>query len=379
MDKNTITISHLPSPTWVRLGVNGDEIDADIFKKAAAGKTNANVADRKIISQKQADELIYSHTGEIVREKYVAGKSPIYNEQYLATGLGKDFENAIGGACPDIELYTIENGKSHSSPIILTADITDDFTVYRQIIHAKKGVCATVILLSESPKTGKGAVETRVICEEGSSIRLIKIGLWGAETEIYDDNGAYLEKDSSFVFSQLLLGGGNVHTGQYADLRGDNSRFVIGSGYFISGESKTDINYIATHRGKNTHSKIYSGGALKDNAVKVFKGTIDFRDGSANSEGDEQEDVLLLSENVINKSVPVILSEEETVDGRHGATIGNLSEDILFYLASRGIDKTSAEMLFTRGKLMTITKSIPDKSIKEKISTYILEAFEANE
>ncbi len=53
---------------------------------------------------------------------------------------------------------------------------------------------------------------------------------------------------------------------------------------------------------------------------------------------------------MINKTIPIILCAEEDVEGSHGATIGELDEETLFYFESRGIDKETAEDIMTRGK-----------------------------
>lgn len=86
-----------------------------------------------------------------------------------------------------------------------------------------------------------------------------------------------------------------------------------------------------------------------DEAQKTLRFTIDFKNGSAGSVGDEQEDVLLLGEDVINRTMPIILCQEEDVDGRHGATIGQLGEDLLFYMQSRGIDEEEAKRIMIKG------------------------------
>ena len=124
---------------------------------------------------------------------------------------------------------------------------------------------------------------------------------------------------------------------------------------------------------------MYLNGALKDESQKVFRGTIDLRKGSKGSTGDEQEDVLLLDPKVVNKQVPVILTEEEDVNGRHGATIGNLADDMMFYLGTRGIGKYEAEMLMTRGRLMSIAQTIPDEETIGKIYFRIKGIFEKDE
>ena len=80
-------------------------------------------------------------------------------------------------------------------------------------------------------------------------------------------------------------------------------------------------------------------GVLRDSSQKTFRGTIDFKTGSSGAVGAETEDVLLLGETVVNKTVPLILCAEEDVKGSHGATIGQLDEEMLFYLGSRGISE----------------------------------------
>ena len=88
-----------------------------------------------------------------------------------------------------------------------------------------------------------------------------------------------------------------------------------------------------------------------DHSSKIFRGTIDFKNGSAGSVGTEQENVLLLGEEIVNQTIPLILCAEEDVQGNHGATIGELDEEILFYFASRGIEREQAEKLMSRAKL----------------------------
>ena len=108
-----------------------------------------------------------------------------------------------------------------------------------------------------------------------------------------------------------------------------------------------------------------------DTASKTFRGTIDFKNGSSGSVGDEQEDALLLSDNVINKTMPVILCQEEDVEGRHGATIGQLGEDLLFYMQTRGIDEEEAKRIMIKARLESVARLIPEPEIMQKTEYYI--------
>ena len=124
---------------------------------------------------------------------------------------------------------------------------------------------------------------------------------------------------------------------------------------------------VVNHFGEETKSRIKADGALKDKAKKVFRGTIDFKKGSVGAEGEETETVLMLGDDVQNQTIPVILCSEETVAGSHGATIGELDEDTLFYFESRGIGKKEAEDIMARAAIDRIGRLLSEEKAQEWI------------
>ena len=120
------------------------------------------------------------------------------------------------------------------------------------------------------------------------------------------------------------------------------------------------MNLAVNHWGQKTTCEINASGALKDDAQKIFRGTIDFKNGSAGSEGSEQETVLMLGDGVVNKTVPLILCAEENVVGNHGATIGELDENTLFYFESRGIPADVAENIMARAAIERLARTLGD-------------------
>jgi Fe-S cluster assembly protein SufD len=129
-------------------------------------------------------------------------------------------------------------------------------------------------------------------------------------------------------------------------------------------------------RGKKTDSRMNVHGVLADSAQKLLRATIDFRRGSAGSTGDEQEDTLLLSPAVVNRTIPLILCEEENVEGRHGATIGKPSEETLFYMLSRGIPRREAELMLLRARLQSVSRLVPDDGLRGEAEHMIREALQ---
>ena len=103
-----------------------------------------------------------------------------------------------------------------------------------------------------------------------------------------------------------------------------------------------------------------------DSAKKVFRGTIDFKTGSSDSKGSENETVIMLGDDVVNKTVPLILCSEENVEGSHGATIGELDDDTLFYFGSRGIGREEAERIMAYAALKRLIRLSDDKEFAEQ-------------
>ena len=75
----------------------------------------------------------------------------------------------------------------------------------------------------------------------------------------------------------------------------------------------------------------------------------------------------MLGDGVVNKTVPLILCAEENVVGNHGATIGELDEDTLFYFESRGISAEEAENIMARAAIERLARTMEDETAREAV------------
>ena len=189
----------------------------------------------------------------------------------------------------------------------------------------------------------------------------------GKESLLYNRVSGECAKNGRIELVQILIGAGDVYCDSHIELSGEGSGFKADIGYLGQREQKLDMNLAVDHWGKSTESEINAAGALKDAAHKVFRGTIDFKNGSSASVGNEKETVLMLGDDVVNKTVPLILCAEENVVGNHGATIGELDEDTLFYFESRGIDKQTAENILARAAIERLARLLGDSESEEYI------------
>ncbi len=294
--------------------------------------------------------------------------------QALRTGMGIDVDKLMIAADARVDVYTAEEGVKADKPIIIRYDMADgDSSLSGQVIHAKKESEITVIMVYTSEKEAAGfhGVSTRLLAEEGAKINLIKTQTLGDGFVHLDDIGGACFKDASIDLITLELGGCKVYSSAYVNLAEKRAVFTSNMGYLSRDKHDLDINYVADQRGQKTESSMQFKGVLMDQAKKTFRGTIDFKKGSAGSVGDEQEDALLLSPDVENRTMPVILCQEEDVEGRHGATIGELGEDVLFYMQTRGIDEDEAKRIMIKARLESVSRLIPDPEIMQKTQYYI--------
>ncbi len=232
-------------------------------------------------------------------------------------------------------------------------------------INAPEGQTVTVF---ETLKAEKNLlVRTVLHVEKNAKVRLVQVQNAMQDSVLRLEISGDCAENGQVELIQILLGRGNVYSDCHFDLNGNGSGFNAGIGYLGQKQQTLDMNLVVNHWGLKTVSEINASGALKDDAKKTFRGTIDFKKGSAGSVGNEQETVLMLGDGVINKTVPLILCAEENVVGNHGATIGELDEDTLFYFESRGISAQEAENIMARAAIERLVRTLADETAQDAI------------
>ena len=169
-------------------------------------------------------------------------------------------------------------------------------------------------------------------------------------------------KSARVEFIAADLGRGNFSADVEINLNGDDSSAEINSG-----KRRLDINYVIRQRGLRTDAVMNVRGALSDTCDKIFRGTLDFQCGAKGSVGRELEEVIILSDGVRNRSVPLMLATEDDVDGHHAVTVGRLDDEKIFYLMSRGLDKLEAERLIVEAAFNPVIEKIDNEDLRAEL------------
>lgn len=294
------------------------------------------------------------------------GKEPVFEVpdgvSLERTGLSND-EQKLSALLRDGNAWGYSIRGNSEKPVL--AEIGDS-SFCELTVTVPENAQLTVIIFAE---TEKALVRTVVNGGAYSHAKVVQVFRGGStvnQTEFFLADGAKGEN------LQLYYGGMDSVSGTKAVLTGRGAEFDYDIGYHSADDDRLDVSLNMIHTGSRTVSSARAGGVLEDRAAKTFKGTIDFKKGAKGAKGSEQEDVMLMSESVRNKTVPLILCEEEDVDGVHGATIGRLDGGTLFYLQSRGLSVEEIYRLIARSKLTRVIEKIGHSETSERIKDSIL-------
>lgn len=199
---------------------------------------------------------------------------------------------------------------------------------------------------ADAPATSAALV--RIVAEKHARIHLVEMLGVDDDQQHLESVGIEAHENAICDVRQYALGGGAVGMGLAVNLVGNRARLDLNNRYHACHEELLDINHVARMRGCTTRAEIVESGILNDSAHKTLRATIDLIRGSKDAKGNEAETVQILGDGFVNKTMPVILCDEDNVAGNHGATIGSVSPEQIEYLQARGLSRHEAELLFVR-------------------------------
>lgn len=399
-----MTIRHasaMPAPTWSWLKMNDvtiqipDDLERNCQVEIEAGDTLDNTTSfegsvaalqERIDSartDKPADEraMITAATGaDRGAEEFDIPALSTYEHRAalseIACDIANDFETGVGA---DMRAYL--NFLAGGTAVLATEEGEEAEATIRVTTHEGEASGASIDIVAAPNSTFSIALSLDSAADApafmGSTMRVFAGAGARVDITVYltasdavtcvEDSGFVLDEGARVNVRHVVLGGGFTATGLAADLRGDRSRIDVDTSYLASGTQQRDFNYIIRHRGRKTVSNMDANGVLTGTSKKCLRDTIDLIHGAKGAEGNERETVLLASKGVDNKTVPNILCDEDDVAGNHGATIGHVRPDQLFYAACRGLSQEQAEALFLSAKLEDAALRAPNDAVRANV------------
>lgn len=286
------------------------------------------------------------------------------------TGVGRDARAYLNFLAGGTAVLATEPGDEASATVRVSARPGTSSSASIDVVAAEGSELDLAISIDAACGADQAAFAgsaLRVFAGERSRVNVTVYLTCGAGVTCVEDSGFVLDDDARVTVRHVVLGGSFTATGLAADLRGDRSRIDIDTSYLGAGADERDFNYIVRHRGKKTECNLDANGVLTGTSKKILRGTIDLMHGAKGAQGNERETVLLANKGVDNKTVPMILCDEDDVAGNHGATIGHVRPEQLFYMGCRGLSEKQAEELFISAKLEDAAITAPDEQMRDNV------------
>lgn len=263
----------------------------------------------------------------------------------------------------------IEEYKNVKKPILINVDFDDDnlALVDNIKINMAKNSSASFIIKYSSNEKAFHYLKQETFLEPNSDASISIVNLVDNNSNSFIAVENTVDENATLKHVIVDFGGEKKVSNYYTKLIGYNSKNILNNIYLGTNKDVLDINYNIDVFGKNAKASIESQGALFCEAVKNFKGTINFMEGCKKASGSENENCVLLSDKAKSKSLPMLLCHEEDVEGNHSVSSGKIDEKKLFYIMTKGISKKDAEKLIIIANFNKIIDSIPDEELRNEI------------
>ena len=221
--------------------------------------------------------------------------------------------------------------------------------------------------------------EIHVDVKESAELSLTVLQLIPADSPHTLKIRAKAGKNAIIRFTAVEAGASETLSDIEISLLGEGSKADVAALYLGTQSRRIDMNYVINQGAKRTEAEMEVHGALLGESDKIFRGTLNFLEGAKGSVGRENEEVMLLSPNVRNRSVPLMLSHEDDVDGHHAVSIGKMDEEKLFYLMCRGMDLAEARQLVVEAAFHPILSRIREDELRREVNLFLKEGLSNGE
>lgn len=302
-------------------------------------------------ASKKYPELVQSTFGSVI--KHNEDKLAAYHYAYLNSGLF---------------LY-IPKDTTLTEPITISLSPTQDTYISHLLIVADNNSKVKFLeeIQDKEKKASSASLMVELIARPGSHIEFSSLDELSQDTTLYFNRRAKIEKDAHVEWAIAFMNDCNT--------LGDLDSELVGEGSFADSKAitvttvnqKVGINNRVTNHGPHSTGLINQRGVLLENSRLIFNGIGQIVHGAHGSKADQQNRVLMMSDEAHGDANPLLLIDENDVIAAHAASVGPVDKVQMNYLMSRGIPYDQAQRLVIRGFLGAVLDAIPNKDVRRKM------------
>ena len=269
-------------------------------------------------------------------------------------------------------LVRVPKGVELESPLYVrvTGSVPDAASFWRVLVVAEEGSRFSFIEehASAAPDlAGYSNAVAELFIEDGAKLEYVSIQNLSQETWHFASNRATVARDAELDW---VAGGFGSKKGKIRienDLAGQGATSRVTGAYFADGSQHLDYDTLQKHLAPNTTSDFAFKGALRDKARAVWRGMIRVEKDAQKTNAYQENRNLLLSKAAHADSIPGLEILANDVRCTHGATLGQVDREQLFYLMARGLSREEAERLIVRGFFQDVLDRIELEPVREAL------------
>ncbi len=328
------------------------------------------------------EEWKYTNVAEIANSEFQIQKLENANE---TSELLKEFNyerngfTALNLAFADVQIITIPKETSVEKPFEFNFKADENTANFPHIIIvAEAGSKATIIENYES--NGKSFTNSaiRIFIEDNANIAHYRVQKESAEAFHIGTTEVNLKRGSFYNSTNINLGAKLSRHDIHLKFDDEGGEAFVDGLYMLSGDQHHDTHSEIDHALPNCISHQSYKGVLNDKSRGVFNGKVFVRENASGTDAQQSNKNLLMSNDARVDTKPQLEIFNDDVKCAHGATVGQLEEEELFYLLSRGLNESLARNLLTYGFAEEIVNKIKIESIKKQLDEAVLNRLNTN-
>lgn len=205
----------------------------------------------------------------------------------------------------------------------------------------------------------------------GARLQYVHLQHWGSGTWHFGHQKALVDRDASLQWTIGALGSRLAKVNQHVGLIGPGANAQVNGVMFTQGRQHLSYHTLQHHEAGNCKSDLLYKGALQDHSRVVWRGMIKVDPGAQKTDGYQRDDNLILSEGARADSIPGLEIQADDVRCTHGATVGRVDEEQIFYTRCRGLTRNEAVRMIVAGFFQQVFDRIQIESVREALGRAI--------
>ncbi len=344
---------------WTIDGTAGIAAPPTLLELDVAGAANVGEGGLEIVSAPDGvrfeplpedHELLYSLVGW--DEKFAAHNAALWRNGLLVhVPRGVELEKPLY-----VRIANAVEGGSLFFRLLVVAEPHSRFTLIEEYVSASPQLEAYT----------NAAVE--IVVKDAAKVEYVSVQNLSRGTWHFASHHARVERDAELDW---VAGGFGSTKGKIRiqnDLAGEGATSRVTGAYFADGTQHLDYDTVPEHMAPSTTSDFAFKGALRDEARAVWRGMIRVEEGAQQTNAYQENRNLLLSSTAHADSIPGLEIMANDVRCTHGATLGRVDRDLLFYLMTRGLTRSEAERLIVRGFFQDMLDRVELEPVREALA-----------